>query len=255
MRSKTELIEFAKNKFKSFSNFDKSYYSTYWMDDDEEDYEDAYEGLYSILDNVDWIAHGVTKLVIAFKDEPDYVFKIPFRGGKMVDWQEDPCDYVDEDYTYLYSHANKYEEESLSNWDYCQVEEYVYNQSVEWEVEDLFANTFFLMQDWSLAEDHPFRIYASQKIEEPGFYEINKATSDKSRKEASNICKRSNEYRINDRMLAAFVEDYGYGVASQFFDFIAALDVRDLHGDNLGFDSNNNVKVLDYSSFNLEDLC
>jgi hypothetical protein len=29
MRSKTELIEFAKNKFKSFSNFDKSYYSTY----------------------------------------------------------------------------------------------------------------------------------------------------------------------------------------------------------------------------------
>ena len=212
MRSKTELIEFAKNKFKSFSNFDKSYYSTYWMDDDEEDYEDAYEGLYSILDNVDWIAHGVTKLVIAFKDESDYVFKIPFRGGKMVDWQEDPCDYVDEDYTYLYSHANKYEEESLCNWDYCQ-------------------------------------------IEEPGFYEINKATSDKSRKEASNICKRSNEYRINDRMLAAFIEDYGYGVASQFFDFITALDVRDLHGDNLGFDSNSHVKVLDYSSFNLEDLC
>ena len=254
MRSKTELIEFAKNKFKSFSNFDKSYYTTYWMDDNEEDYEDAYEGLYSILDNVDWIAHGVTKLVIAFKDEPDYVFKIPFRGGKMVDWQEDPCDYVDEDYTYLYSHANKYEEESLCNWDYCQVEEYVYNQSVEWEVEDLFANTFFLMQDWGFT-GCPFRIYASQKIEEPGFYEINKATSDKSRKEASNICKRSNEYRISDRMLAAFVEDYGYGVASQFFDFVAALDVRDLHGDNLGFDSNNNVKVLDYSSFNLEDLC
>lgn len=254
MRSKNELIEFVENKFKSFSNFDRSYYSTYWMNEDEEDYEDAYEGLYSVLDDVDWIAHGVTKLVIAFNDEPDYVFKIPFHGGKMVDWQEDPCDYVDKDYTYLYSHANKYRGEFLSNWDYCQVEEYVYNQSVEWEVEDLFANTFFLIQDWG-ATDRPFRVYASQKIETPGFYRTSKTTSDKSRKEAFNICKRSREYRISDGMLAAFVEDYGYGVASQFFDFITALDVRDLHGDNVGFDSNSHVKILDYSSFNLEDLC
>lgn len=254
MRNKTELIEFVENKFKSFSNFDKNYYSTYWMDEDEQDYEDAYEGLYSILDDVDWIAHGVTKLVIAFKDEPNYVFKIPFHGGKIVDWEEDPCDYVDEDYTYLYSHANKYEEKSLSNWDYCQIEEYVYDQSVEWEVENLFANTFFLTQDWYSA-DYPFRIYASQKIATPSFYGTKKNTSDKSRKEASNICKRSKEYHISDGMMAAFVEDYGYGIASQFFDFITALDVRDLHGDNLGFDSNSHVKVLDYSSFNLEDLC
>lgn len=254
MRSKTELIEFVENKFKSFSNFDKNYYSTYWMDEDEQDYEDAYEGLYSILDDVDWIAHGVTKLVVAFKDEPDYVFKIPFRGGKIVDLQEDPCDYVDEDYTYLYSHANKYEEKSLSNWDYCQIEEYVYDQSVEWEVENLFANTFFLMQDWYSA-DRPFRIYASQKIETPGFYGTSRTVSDKSREVASNISKRSRSYHISNGMLAAFIEDYGYGVASQFFDFITALDVRDLHGDNLGFDSNSHVKVLDYSSFNLEDLC
>lgn len=254
MRNKNELIEFAEKKFESFSNFDKSYYTTYWMNNDEEDYEDAYEGLYSILDNIDWIAHGVTKLVIAFKDEPDYVFKIPFYGGKVIDWTEDPCDYVDEDYTYSYSHANKYEEKSLSSWDYCQIEEYVYNQSVEWEVEDLFANTFFLMQDWA-PHGYPFRVYASQKIEKPGFYETKKDTSDKSREEAFTICKRSREYRISDRMMAAFVEDYGYGVASQFFDFITALDVRDLHGDNLGFDSNNHIKVLDYSSFNLEDLC
>ena len=254
MRSKIELIEFVENKFKSFSNFDKNYYSTYWMDEDEQDYEDAYEGLYSILDDIDWIAHGVTKLVIAFKDEPDYVFKIPFHGGKIVDLQEDPCDYVDEDYTYLYSHANKYEEKSLSNWDYCQVEEYVYDQSVEWEVENLFANTFFLMQDWYSA-DRSFRIYASQKIETPGFYGTSRTISDKSREVASNISKRSRSYHISNDMLAAFIEDYGYGVASQFFDFITALDVRDLHGDNLGFDSNSHVKVLDYSSFNLEDLC
>lgn len=254
MRSKTELIEFAENKFKSFSNFDKSYYSTYWMNDDEEDYEDAYEGLYSILDNVDWIAHGVTKLVIAFKDESNYVFKIPFHGGKIVDWEEDPCDYVDEDYTYLYSHANKYDEKSLSNWDYCQVEEYVYDQSVEWEVENLFANTFFLTQDWCPA-GRPFRIYASQKIEMPSFYGTSRTISDKSREVASNISKHSKEYYISNSMLAAFIEDYGYETASQFFDFITALDVRDLHGDNLGFDSNSHVKVLDYSSFNFEDLC
>lgn len=254
MRSKTELIEFVENKFKSFSNFDKNYYSTYWMDEDEQDYEEAYEGLYSILDDVDWVAHGVTKLVVAFKDEPDYVFKIPFRGGKIVGLQEDPCDYVDEDYTYLYSHANKYEEKSLSNWDYCQVEEYVYDQSVEWEVENLFANTFFLMQDWYSA-DRSFRIYASQKIDTPGFYETNRTISDKSREVASNISKRSRSYRISNGMLATFIEDYGYDIASQFFDFITALDVRDLHGDNLGFDSNGYVKVLDYSSFNSEDLC
>ena len=254
MRSKTELIEFVENKFKSFSNFDKNYYSTYWMDEHEQDYEEAYEGLYSILDDVDWVAHGITKLVIAFKDEPDYVFKIPFHGGKIVYWGEDPCDYVDEDYTYLYSHANKYGEESLSNWDYCQVEEYVYNQSVEWKVEDLFANTFFLTQDWSSC-GHPFRVYASQKIETPSFYGTSRTISDKSREVASNISKHSRSSCISNTMLAAFVEDYGYGVASQFFDFITALDVRDLHGDNLGFDLNSHVKVLDYSSFNLEDLC
>lgn len=253
MRSKTELIEFAKQKFSVFSKFDRQYYSTYWMDEEEEDYEDAYEGLYGILDNVDWVAHGVTKLVIAFKDEPDYVFKIPFRGGKVVEWDEDPCDYVDDDYTYIYSHANKYHIDTLSNWDYCGIEQYVYDQAVEWCVENLFANTFFLVNQWEPWED--FRIYASQKIQTTSFYGSDKKISDASKKEASSISKGASSYHICDNMLAAFVEDYGVEKANQFFDFITSLDVKDLHGDNLGFDSDGKVKVLDYSSFSLDDLC
>lgn len=254
MRGKNELIEFAKEKFGVFSRFDMDYYSTYWMDEEEEDYDEAYEGLYSILDNVDWIAHGVTKLVIAFKDEPDYVFKIPFRGGKKVDWEEDPCDYVDVDYDYKYAYANQYEVNNLSNWDYCGIEEYVYNQAVEWEVEDLFANTFFLT---GVVKPHlDFRIYASRRIKTPGFYESDKYISDASKECASNISKMSKAYtyRISDNMLAAFVEDYGYGMTTQFFDFINSLNVRDLHADNLGFDADGKIKVLDYSSFNLDDL-
>lgn len=158
MRNKNELIEFVENKFQNFSKFDMDYYTTYWMNEDEEDYEDAYESLYSILDDVDWIAHGVTKLVIAFKDEPDYVFKIPFHGGTVVDWKEDPCDYVNEDYTYTYSHANKYQVDYLSSWDYCEIEEYVYNQAKEWEVEELFANTFFLLKFGNLGQIFVFML-------------------------------------------------------------------------------------------------
>lgn len=255
MRNKEELIEFAKQKFGTLSRFDMQYYSTYWMDETEDEYENAYDSLYSMLDNVDWIAHGVSKLVIAFKDEPDYVFKIPFHGGKIVDYNDDPSDYVDDDYVYIYSHANQYDIKTLSNWDYCGIEEYVYKQAVKWDVENLFANTFFLMD---IVEPYlDFRIYASCKIKTTSFYESNKNISDASKKEASDISKNSiaHSHPISDNMLAAFVEDYGYDVANQFFDFLNTLNVRDLHGDNVGFDTDGKAKVLDYSSFSHEDLC
>lgn len=258
MRNKQELIEFVEDRFRSLSKTDMDYYSTYWMDESEEDLDDAYEGLFSVLDNVDWVSHGVTKLVVAFKDEPDYVFKIPFQGGIVVDYNNDSWDYVTNPYDYEYTHANKYEVEGLSNWDYCETEQYVYNQAKEQGVEDLFANTFFLTQLWNYTT--PFRIYASQKIEHPGFYDAGKVISENSRREASNISiiyRRSTKRSGNicDNILAAFVEDYGYDIASQFFVFVNNLDIRDLHGDNFGFDSAGHIKVLDYSSFTLEDLC
>lgn len=258
MRNKQELKEFVEDKFQYISNFDINYYTTYWMDEAEEDLEDAYEGLFSILDNVDWVSHGVTKLVIAFKDEPDYVFKIPFHGGMIVEYDKTPCDYVNNFYDYKYKGANKYEIEGFSNWDYCETEQYVYSQAQEWEVEELFANTFFLTEfrPYNL----PFRIYASQKIATPGFHRFSKTISENSKREASNISityKHSTKHcgNICESMLAAFVEDYGYDMANQFFMFVNSLNIEDLHGDNLGFDSAGHVKVLDYSSFNLDDLC
>lgn len=252
MRNKEELTSFIADKFRDFSQFDRDYFTTYWMDEDEDTYDDAYSEICDILDDVDWVDNGVTKLVIAFKDEPDYVFKIPFRGGMVVNEWDSPKDYIDakDELTYPYSHANQYNVDNLLGWDYCGIEEYVYQQALDWDIGSLFADTFYL---WEYDEN--FKVYASQKIESPGFYAGPvKFISDESRTTAQSMLESFKGSPLSSRIVGAFVEDYDT-MTYQLLDFLADFKVSDLHSDNVGFDSDGHIRILDYSSFDIEELC
>lgn len=246
MRTKEELKEYIDNKFSNLFFEEMNFYSTYWMDSAEEGFEGAYDSLYDFLDNLDWISNGVTKLVLSFNDEKDWVFKIPFYGAKIVEDNFYPEDYIDSDFDYSYLHANKYHDESIAFWDYCSVEQYLFQESKDWELDDLFAETVLITH----CDGYP--IYASRRVDNPSFY--TGGVSAASREKAKEMSKRNSELHMRQWLLAAIIDDKGIDVADHFVHFVEVYNIEDLHEDNVGTTEDGSIKILDYSSFDYRDL-
>lgn len=195
---------------------------------------------------------GATKLVIFFNDLPDYIVKIPFQGSCQSYYDYDECKYaVDSSMLVPVDELCGAGLEGIitqdNPWDYCETEAKVYELAQENEIEDCFAGTFYLNDYYG------YPIYVSEKIQETWYQGDGDKTTPKihqSEKQAQDLSDkiRVDFYDLN--MIAILIEQYGYDKVNELMHFICNYDIRDLHSDNLGFDANGELKLIDYSGFN-----
>lgn len=184
------------------------------------------------------VVSGCTKVVLIFRNIPDWVVKIPLLGGTYYDE-----DYDEEVHSSFEGRYIDELDERIS--DYCALEEYFYQKAINSSVEEMFAGTFYLM------EINGLPIYVSERVYEDVF-SYRCSPNWHSRQIANRLWNSSNtvqESRLSPEKLSIFVEQYGTDAAEMLTLFIDIYDIQDLHAGNLGYDKSNMIKIIDYSGF------
>lgn len=212
------------------------YYSDCCVDDDYTN-----EKIADIADAIgaQWGDCGCTKSVFYFRELPNYVFKIPFRGRCVIEWDDCDCCYFETDNydEFYYAGAN-----NDNDWDYCETEAWLYNCACEHGVEHFFAGTFYL-GDYC---GHP--IYASEyrKPYESTYESYRKNPSDGVEK----LCDDYQYTPLHACDISAMIKFVGIELVGKLLSFIEEFEINDLHNGNLGTMQNGMVCIIDYSNYN-----
>ncbi len=206
---------------------------------------------------------GASKGVIII-DNFSYVIKIPFMGGN--DYYDCSYDtiresrigkthYSSDDYTHISPEAQYYPfcgakencDEIERDWDYCELENYIYNKAVEEGLETCFAATKILgfINDYPIYYQPTAIIYC--QIENSKMSKINSDST----KRGEAIRAHSDTYideRIPSVWLGEFLEFFGEQMFNKLFHFINEYNLSDFHYGNMGYIDNIPV-LVDYSGF------
>ncbi len=248
--NKDELKKFIFSRFDSCNYSDL--YEACWRYYDYDSDEDCGDNFYNIVKEdtgAMWIENGCSKIVLGFDELYDtetgsgYVVKIPFRGERTIYHDEDGriCDTEE----FLYSnavsehvHLGKDEE-----WNYCEAESVIYSKAVEWNLDKIFAATYYICS----IVDIP--IYVSEFVYDPHVPEIssNEVTVDVL-VNSKNYSKYSN-YTIGVNSFSLILPQYGEDFCCDLIDFISYFKIGDLHEHNMGITKDGTFKIFDYSDY------
>lgn len=195
------------------------------------------------------IANGVSKVVIIPRNSA-YVIKTPLFGS----WYY-PEKYNEENDKYYTDYENAcfgeyigayYEDAEIDCSNYCELEEYLYNFTVENDVSDMFAKTEFFGHTKS---GRP--VYISEKCKD--FWWDDRKPSDASKTLVKD--KRDSHTpgwsKMDSMITALFVDDYGAERAEKLFQFLSDFNITDLHSDNVMIsEKTGKIVITDYSGFN-----
>lgn len=220
---------------------------------DEEDTDSAIDPIWDCLYKAGLnkecdIANGVSKVVIIPRNSA-YVIKTPLFGS----WYY-PEEYNEENDEYYTDYENAcfdeytgayYEDAEIDCSNYCELEEYLYNFTVENDVSDMFAKTEFFGRAKC---GRP--VYISEKCK--GFHWGDREPSDASKTIVKD--KRDSRTpgwsRMGSTITALFVDDYGVERAEKLFQFLFDFDISDLHNDNVMIsEKTGKIVITDYSGF------
>ena len=194
------------------------------------------------------IANGVSKVVI-IPYNSTYVIKTPLFGSWCY-----PEEYNDEKDEYYIDYENAYfdeytgayyEDAEIDCSNYCELEEYLYNFTVENGVSDMFAKTEFFGYAKS---GRP--LYISEKCR--NFWRGDREPSDASK----TLVKDKRDSRtpgwskMDSMITALFVDDYGVERAGKLFQFLSDFNITDLHSHNVMIsEKTGKIVITDYSGF------
>ena len=218
-----------------------------WRPEDEDgdflecDFYDCYE-IFSYPEEIFFYDAGCTKWVIAYKDIPDWIVKVPFCGT---------CIYTDEGEKDFYDEfigANN----RKNNWNYCEREVEIYEEAVMKKVDFFFTETHYLGTYWGMP------IYISKKVND--FYTKKGSHSTEKKCEKCNSIIQEAESRSEkwnkDYLLSSFyitqMIDCGYSY-EQIVNIILFCQenlIGDFHSGNFGWDEEDKLRILDFSSYN-----
>ena len=220
---------------------------------DEDDTDNAIDPVWDCLCKVGLnkecdIANGVSKIVIIPRNSA-YVIKTPLFGS----WNY-PEEYNEENDEYYTDYENAYfdeytgayyEDAEIDCSNYCELEEYLYNFTVEHGVSDMFAKTEFF--DWAKG-NRP--VYISEKCK--NFYWDDRKPSNASKTLVKS--KRDSHTpgwsRMEPTITALFVDDYGVEKAEKLFQFLSDFNITDLHSGNVMIsEKTGKIVITDYSGF------
>ena len=194
------------------------------------------------------IANGASKVVIIPRNSA-YVIKTPIFGSWCY-----PEEYNEENDEYYTDYENPYFDEytgacygnaEIDCSNYCELEEYLYNFTVENGVSDMFAKTEF----FGYAKGgRP--VYISEKCK--NFWWSDRKPSDASKTLVKD--KRNSRTpgwsRMDSTITALFVDDYGVERAEKLFQFLSDFNITDLHNDNVMIsEKTGKIVITDYSGF------
>lgn len=251
MLSKTEqkmLFDFFCDNMKGHISEDdmKDIYS--WVNDDYE-HECAKEIEYLLEGELEefGVCYGASKLVLKFKDCPNWVFKIPFQGAEDEEYWEN------EDSEAGYRRFKNVGREiqlpgrvfDKDEWDYCYVESEITRVIEETHpyLKDMFAKTYYI-------GDYGMPIYVSERCDGDWYDEfaVVRKSAEYAAEDASYFSQSWRATMDRDQQIA-FVLSWGLTKANKLFNFIENVKINDLHEANLAYDSDGKVRLIDYSGY------
>lgn len=194
------------------------------------------------------IASGVSKLVIIPRNSA-YVIKTPFFGSWY--YPEEYDDEKDEYYTdYENAQFNEYtcayyEDAEIDCSNYCELEEYLYNFTVENGISDMFAKTEF----FGYAKGgRP--VYISEKCRDFHWDDRKPSDASKTLVKDKRDSRTPGWSRMDSTITALFVDDYGVERAAKLFQFLSDFNITDLHSNNVMIsEKTGKIVITDYSGF------
>ena len=230
---------------------DVPYSLGYNLDEDDTDsvIDPVWDCLYEVGLNKECdIANGVSKVVIIPRNSA-YVIKIPLFGS----WYY-PEEYNEENDEYCIDYENPYfdeytgayyEDAEIDCSNYCELEEYLYNFTVENGVSDMFAKTEFFGRAKS---GRP--IYISEKCKNFWWGDREPSDASKTLVKDKRDSRTPGWSRMDSMITALFVDDYGVERAEKLFQFLSDFNISDLHNDNVMIsEKTGKIVITDYSGF------
>ncbi|HAU87281.1 MAG TPA: hypothetical protein DCW90_17880 [Lachnospiraceae bacterium] len=228
--------------YERFSEVPESLYldALYYTDDDVSiNKENEIYGYYNEIMQIVGASEynfGCSKIVFSFDELEDYVVKIPFFGEWVYD--ED----AEDDCMYGYTGAS---DEGYCD-DYCNKEAEVYKLFKKNSLDDFVFGT--KLAGW-IYDNVP--VYISEKCDVCGFSYFKDGTAiPKALREIGEKTSEKNNWVMSGDVIANFIMNYGEEKTNEFLKFIRNNGIGDLHKGNVGFDANNNIRLIDYSGFN-----
>lgn len=220
-----KLENFLRNKIQSSFNIGMCYmqYCNEYDDYGDEDFSDV-----CVCCNAARYENGVTKITLFYEELPNWVIKIPILGNY---YEEEDC------------HSNYEESGSNKENDYCLTEVNYCNEAFSYGIENCIAKTYYICN----INDVDF--YCSEKVaivyhdKYPYRTTINYSKPN-SLQQAKSLVACYDSY-LDVQELALFVDAYGELIAENLLRFLYDFDVTDLHHGNLGFDAQDNIKIID----------
>lgn len=197
--------------------------------------------------------NGVSKCVFLFEQYPDIVVKIPFNGGVDYRSYSSSAD-GSNDYDY-YDDSSEYSCADLSivnckgmrrNWDYCEVEEVLFNRAYKAGVNDYFAQTAYIgeINGYPIYIQERAEIYSDSEVKYS--YKLIKELIEEIKQDLGDSDRLFG--RLPDEWVCDFYVIYGKDLLVKFLNFVEEQEISDLHSDNVGFIDDKPV-LTDYSSF------
>lgn len=204
-------------------------------------------------------ATGCTKFVVIPEEkDKDYVVKVPFNG-QWIEGYNSYSSYNDDTYSSNYDRDGvgfwEFEgaafEGSMSDWDYCEREAWIYNLAIGSHIEDMFAGTF-----WA-ADVKSYPVYVSERAAE-----IYRSEAWKYIYPDGEIYREFLEEFVERTYKGSYYEIpsidftfagymlyyYGEEKFKAFIKFANDYNINDLHSGNIGFIGDRPV-LIDYSGF------
>lgn len=242
---KNEVFSFMKNKLVNICDFDYISFGSDGESTSDEYVNDKIECAACDM-GATWGDCGVSKAVFKFREFPDIVVKIPFKGYLNCEYAWDEEDEywdfssVESIATYDFENAGY---NNLRCWDYCETESSNYELAVKAGVDSIFAPTEYI------GEYMGIHLYISEYISN-SFYFGDISCQDESKKTVKTIKENEKYYDISLDILGWYLEQNGKDKTSQLIKFLKDNNIHDLHSGNWKMTDDGQVKIIDYSSWN-----
>lgn len=206
-----------------------------WVKD--EDYYPTIE-LKEVLvgDHITDILNGCTKVVVFCDTLEDYVIKIPFLGT----------------FNSFDGKRRYYENAGVFKWNYCALEEQIYEKACAVGLGDMFCGTMFSCN----IDGYP--IYVAEKsgltLDDTEFVCSSSDGSSWALDKSSSIVTESGSIEpyplagLDKNTAGRFYDCYGDDRAEALIDFLLENGVNDCHDGNVAY-VGDEIKLIDYSSF------
>ena len=220
-----DIENFLHTKVRSSLNEEMCYM---WYENEYDDCGDEDFSGVCFACGADRYANGVSKITLFYNDLVDWVIKVPILGN----YYEEEDDYRD----YDQSGAIRENDYCLAELDYCE-------EALHQNIGQCFAKTYYV------CNINGINFYCSEKVDivyhdKYHYGDTVTYTKPHSYAQAKHLLACYDSYLAVEE-LALFVDAYGEQTTQQLIKFLYEWDIADLHHGNLGFDTNNNIKIID----------